>query len=120
MLLTAEERPRLVVEREENMNTRLVFVFIPVLAACSSTGTNLASIKASAKDYQNWSCQKLADDQMRLGTAIKAVSPETQSASNFARAKVVQSVRQREYDAITKAIHSKKCGAPKQIVAWIS
>jgi hypothetical protein len=102
------------------MNTKLALFVIPVLAACSGTGSSLGPMKASATNYQNWSCHKLADEQMRLGIAIKAVSPEIQSASNFARSKVVQADRQREYEAVTKIMHSKKCSMPKQIVAWVS
>jgi hypothetical protein len=101
------------------MNTKLAFLLIPLLAACS-TGTALVQMRDSAANYQSWSCQKLVDEQMRLSIAIKAVQPETQSASNFARIKVVQADRQREYAAITKIIDSKKCGTPKQIVAWVS
>ncbi len=102
------------------MNAKLAFFLIPVLAACSNTGSSLVSMQVSATNYQNWSCHKLADEQVRLSIAIKAVSPETQSANNFARSKVVRADRQRQYDAVTKVIHSKKCGIPKQIVAWMS
>ena len=102
------------------MNTKLALFLIPVFTACSSTGTSLVPMKPSAADYQNWSCQKLAEEHMRLSIALKAVSPETQSATNFSRSKVVAVDHQREYDAVTKIIQSKKCKLPSQIAARVS
>jgi hypothetical protein len=102
------------------MDTKLAFLLIPVLGACSSTGTSRVSSKVSAAEYHYWSCEKLAEEQMRLSIVIKAVSPETQSSNNFARSKVVQADRQREYEAVTKTMHSKKCSMPRQIVARVS
>jgi hypothetical protein len=83
------------------MNTKLAFLLIPILGACSGTGSSVVPMKVAAPEYENWSCQQLADEQMRLSVAMTIPnSPD----------------RQPEYDAITQTMNGKNCSGPKSIV----
>jgi hypothetical protein len=90
------------------MTTKLAFLLIPVLAACSSS-SSVVPLTVSASEYQNWTCQQLADEQMRLSIATMVGSPE----SNAARS----ADERREYDAVTQTLDRQECGAPKPIIA---
>jgi hypothetical protein len=94
------------------MNTKLAVLLIPVLAACGSAGSRVVPLNVSAAEYANWTCQKLADEQMRLSIAMTVGSAEAETAHTLDQ--------RREYDAISLTSTSRKCGTPKPIVAWIN
>jgi hypothetical protein len=93
------------VVKGEDMDTKLVFLLMPMLAACSSTGSSVGLMKVAASEYENWSCNQLADEQRRLSIAMKVANVPD---------------RQGDYAAVTQAMDGKKCGGPKPIVAGMA
>jgi hypothetical protein len=94
------------------MNRKLAFLVIPVLAACSSARPGVAPMDLATSEYQNWTCNELSDEQMRLSVATTMGSSETNA--------VRLSDQRRGYDAITQEMNRKACGGPKPIIAGIS
>jgi hypothetical protein len=94
-----------------NMNTKLALLIIPLLAACS-TGQGVMpanSITASALDYHHWTCQQLADEQMRLSIAMTLASPESGAGRSDNNMR----------NTIVEMMDSKRCGAPRPIIASV-
>jgi hypothetical protein len=85
-----------------------------LLAACTKTPASVAPSTVSDVGYENWTCEQMATEQMRLSVALTIASPEDQSAGpNDTERPGGQRVK---YDAIVEAMRNKGCTSVQAII----